>query len=72
MRTIRSTIGPYSSSYRLNIQHIKSTKNILAHCLSHLIDATLSECDYEPKGQEFGCTIFKDLPSSPIVKTLWI
>ena len=34
----------------------------MADCLLRLVDKKLTDCDYETKGQEFGCTTFKDLP----------
>ena len=50
------------SSQTLNIQYIKGAYNVLAGCLSRLVDANLTDSDYEFKGQEFGCTLFEDLP----------
>ena len=50
------------SSYELETHNIKGTKNVLANCLSRHVDKKLTDHDYESKGQEFGCTIFKDLP----------
>ena len=32
-----------------------------------LVDANLTDYDHEPKGQEFGCKMFENLP--PIVNT---
>ena len=40
------------SSYKLNIQHIKSTKTNLADCLFRLADASLADHDYEAKYQK--------------------
>ena len=48
-------------SYKLNVQYIRGTKNILADCLSRLTDAYLTNCMYESKGQELGCTLFEEL-----------
>ena len=55
------------SSHKLNIQYIKCTKVILGDYLFRLSDANLTDCNYEPKGEEFGCTQFQDL--MPIVIT---
>ena len=46
----------------MKIQYIRKAENVLADCLSRLVNAKLTDCNYEPKGQEFGCTIFKELP----------
>ena len=50
------------SSYKLNIQYIIGAKNTLADCLSRLVYANFSDCDYKPKGQEFAWTLFNELP----------
>ena len=39
---------------------MNGAKNILADCLSRLVDTNVTDCDYEPKGQEIGCTLFDD------------
>ena len=36
----------------------------MTDCLSQLVVADLMEWDYETVGQEFGCTIFENLPNS--------
>ena len=46
----------------LNIQYINVTKSVLAYSLSILDYVNLTDHDYEPKGQEFGCTPFEHLP----------
>ena len=55
------------SLYNLNIKYINCRENILENCLPRLVDANLTECDYEPKAQDSGCVLFEDL--SPIVNT---
>ena len=40
----------------------KRDQNILTDCLLRLVDKKITDHDYEPKGWEFGCTIFEDLP----------
>ena len=50
------------SSYKLEACYIKGTKSVLADCLSRLVDKELTDHNYEPKGQEVGCTIFEDQP----------
>ena len=49
-------------SYKLKIQLFKGTKNVLANCLSRLANTKQTDHNYEPKGQEFGCTIFEEIP----------
>ena len=49
------------SPYKLKTHYIKGTKNVLPDCLLRLVDAK-PDCSYEPKGQEFECTILKELP----------
>ena len=39
------------SCYKLNIQYIKDTENVLADCLSRPVDIKFTTHDYEPKGQ---------------------
>ena len=53
------SVGP--SSYLLNIQCIKCTKNILPDCLFRLVESHLTNHDYGPKGQECGHILFDDL-----------
>ena len=53
------------SSYKLETCFIKGTKNALAYCFVKTCRQKLTDHDYEPKGQEFGCTIYEDLP--PII-----
>ena len=38
--------------------------------MSRLVNKKLIDCDYEPKGQEFSCTILEDLP--PILNNVTI
>ena len=49
------------SSYKLNIQYIKGAENVLANCLSLLVDAHLNDCDYEPKNKNLDVHYFEDL-----------
>ena len=45
----------------MKIQYIKGTKNIPADCLLRLVDTKLTNCDCDPKGQEFRFTTFEEL-----------
>ena len=46
---------------------MKGNKIVLAHCLIRLVNANLTDHDYGPEGQEFGQTMFDNLP--PFVNT---
>ena len=41
--------------------------SIPINCPSYVVDAKHTDCSYEPGGQEFGWTLFEELP--PIAKT---
>ena len=49
-------------SYQLSIQGINITENVLVDCLSCLVDAKLIHHACEPKGQEFGKHLFREIP----------
>ena len=47
--------------------NVQGTRNVLADCLSRLVNAKLTDHDYKSKGQEFGILCLKNYP--PISST---
>ena len=56
------------SSYKLNIQYMKDTRNALVDCIARLGDANSTDHVYKPEGQESRHTLLGDLP--PVVNTV--